>query len=239
MPQGNSLRLSDDKAFCMKEMTRSMQNAMAETAWPKVQYLWKLHPIFGWVNDKAGLLYGRAEAPIVGLSGGLAPSETIFVVTGSIPNKKSTPLVDEWFGLLYREGKFSGSLSMSEVIKKTGFRRMDIPNTNVLTEKETVEATALLPDVVNHAKDYLHVFFKQYEERMIPLIDEEVLKLGDLEERHKSAQISMFESERKRSEQERIIDELFSKFIDWVKDTLTIQDNPYIRIAAVMKGVAK
>ena len=111
MPQGNSLRLSDDKAFCMKEMTRSMQNAMAETAWPKVQYLWKLHPIFGWVNDKAGLLYGRAEAPIVGLSGGLAPSETIFVATGSIPNKKSTPLVDEWFGLLYQNGKFSGSLS--------------------------------------------------------------------------------------------------------------------------------
>ncbi len=92
MPQGNSLRLSDDKAFCMKEMTRSMQNTMAETAWPKVQYLWKLHPIFGWVNDKAGLLYGRAEAPIVGLSGGMAPSETIFVVTGSIPNKKSTPV---------------------------------------------------------------------------------------------------------------------------------------------------
>ena len=63
MPQGDDLRLSDDKAFCMSEMKRSMQNSMAETAWPKVQYLWRLHPLFTWVNDKSGLLFGRGEAP--------------------------------------------------------------------------------------------------------------------------------------------------------------------------------
>ncbi len=46
MPTGDYLRLSDDKEFCMAEMKRSMQNNMAENAWPKTQYLWKLHPIF-------------------------------------------------------------------------------------------------------------------------------------------------------------------------------------------------
>ena len=32
MPQGDYLRLSDDKAFCMKEMMRSMQNSMAQSS---------------------------------------------------------------------------------------------------------------------------------------------------------------------------------------------------------------
>ena len=61
LPAGETLRLSDDKKFCMQEMMRSMQNNMAETAWPKTQYLWQMHPLFTWVNDKAGLLFDRGQ----------------------------------------------------------------------------------------------------------------------------------------------------------------------------------
>ena len=239
MPQGDYLRLSDNKDFCMGEMKRSMQNNMAETAWPKVQYLWKLHPLFTWVNDKAGLLYGRGEAPIVGLPDVLKPEETIFIVTGSIPNKRSTPLVDEWFGLAYEGGAYKGSLSMNEVLRKTNLRSTNIPNSNALTEADVQTATELLSNVVEHAKEYLHGYFQQYETRMNPLLDEELDKLGELEARHKDYQLSLFESERKKSEQERMVDELFDKFINWVTDTLTIQNNPYIRIVAVLKGVAR
>ena len=239
MPQGDYMRLSDDKAFCMAEMKRSMQNNMAETAWPKVQYLWKLHPLFTWVNDKAGLLYGRGEAPIVGLPDLLKPSETVFIVTGSIPNKKSTPLVDEWFGLVYENGKFRESLSMNEVLKRTNFRNINIPNSNALTDESVHEATKLLPDVVEHAKEHMRLFFRQYSDRINPLLNEELDKLAELEDKHKDYQLSLFESERKKSEQERMVDELFDKFTNWVTDTLSIQDNPYIRIVTVLKGVSK
>lgn len=119
LPEGDTLRVSDDKKFCMEMMRESMQNNMAETAWPKTQYLWPLHPILSWVNDKAGLLYGRGEAPIMGIPGMLDEGELIFVVTGSIPNLKSTPLVDEWFGLLYQNGQYAKTLAMDEVIQKT------------------------------------------------------------------------------------------------------------------------
>lgn len=239
MPQGDYLRLSDDKDFCMGEMKRSMQNNMAETAWPKVQYLWKLHPLFTWVNDKAGLLYGRGEAPIIGLPDVLKPEETIFIVTGSIPNKRSTPLVDEWFGLAYEGGTYKDSLPMNDVLRKTNLRSANIPNSNALTDADVQNASELLPDVVEHAKEYLHGYFQQYETRMNPLLDEELDKLAELESRHKDYQLSLFESERKKSEQERRVDELFDKFINWVTDTLTIQNNPYIRIVAVLKGVAR
>ena len=239
MPQGDYLRLSDDKDFCMAEMKRSMQNNMAETAWPKVQYLWKLHPLFTWVNDKAGLLYGRGEAPIIGLPDVLKSTETVFIVTGSIPNKRSTPLVDEWFGLIYENGSFKGSLSMNEVLRKTNLRNTNIPNCNALTDADVQKASALLPDVVEHAKEYLHGYFQQYETRMNPLLDEELEKLTKLESRHRDYQLSLFESERKKSEQERMVDELFDKFTRWVTDTLSIQNNPYIRIVTVLKGVSR
>ena len=239
MPQGDYLRLSDDKEFCMAEMKRSMQNNMAETAWPKVQYLWKLHPLFSWVNDKGGLLYGRGEAPIVGIPEKMKPNETIFVVTGSIPNKRSTPLVDEWFALSYENGKYVKSLSMNEMITHTGFRNTKIPNSNSLTEEEICEAQDLLPDVVEQAKKYLNGYYESYQNRINPLLDEEIDKLAELEARHKDYQLSLFESERKKSEQERMVDELFNKFTTWVTDTMSIQNNPYIRIIAVMKGVSR
>lgn len=53
LPQGETLRVSDDKAFCMEQMRSSMQKNMDEAAWPTTQYLWKLHPVLSWVNDKA------------------------------------------------------------------------------------------------------------------------------------------------------------------------------------------
>lgn len=237
MPAGDYLRLSDDKEFCMAEMKRSMQNTMAETAWPKTQFLWKLHPIFSWVNDKSGLLFGRGEAPILALPEKIKSDETIYIVTGSIPNKKSTPLVDEWFGLEYQNNTFVKAYTMNEIIQRTGLGRSNIPNTNCITAAVMNEATSLLPDVVQQAKKYIAQFFDKYQERMIPLIDEEIDKLATLEEKHRDYQLSLFENERKRSEQERKVDELFDKFTAWVTDTLSIQENPYIRIIAVIKGV--
>ncbi len=239
MPKGDFIRLSDDKAFCMSEMKRSMQNNMAETAWPLVQYLWKLHPLFTWVNDKAGLLFGRGEAPIVALPDSLKSSETVFVVTGSIPNKRSTPLVDEWFGLVYENGIYKENISMGEVIKRTEFRNSGLSNQNLLTEQDAAETAALLPDVVAHAKQHMQGFFHRYSERINPLLDEELDKLAELEGKHKDYQLSLFESERKKSEQERLVDELFNKFITWVTEALSIENNPYIRIVAVMRGISK
>jgi hypothetical protein len=49
----------------------------------------------------------------------------------------------------------------------------------------------------------------------------------------------LFDDERKKSEQERKVDELFENFSSWVTETLTIKNNPYIRIATVLMGVTQ
>ena len=235
-PMGGYIRLSNDKQFCMQEMKRSMQNSMEETAWPKTQYLWPLHPIFNWVNDKGGLLFGRGEAPIIRVSQGIKAGEMIFMMTGSIPNTKSTPLVDEWFGIKFNGDKFEKTMPINDVVQLTSFRRMDIPNQGQIFEDDVARASALRCEAVEQAKQYLKGFFDEYQKNMGPMLDEEIDKLATLEDKHKVYQLALFENERKKSEQERKVDELFNKFTAWVTDTLTIKDNPYIRVIAVFVG---
>ena len=54
-------------------------------------------------------------------------------MAGTIPNRKSTPVIDEWFGLRYVNGQFSEELTMEQVISETGYGRSDVL-INALTE---------------------------------------------------------------------------------------------------------
>lgn len=240
MPHGETLRVSDDKSFCMEQMRSSMQKNMDEAAWPTTQYLWKLHPVLSWINDKASLLFKRNEAPVIAIPNKLCQGEQIYIMTGSMPNLKSIPLVDEWFGLLYQNGKFVKSLTMNEIVQKTGLSSMKIPNTNCIGDSELNRASSLLNDVVEQAKIYLGQYYTRYQAEMSPLLDEEVDKLIELQGRHHQYyQLTLFEQERKLKEQERRVDELFDQFVNWAKETLTIQNNPYIRVVSVLMGVSQ
>lgn len=241
MPSDDYLRLSVDKKYCMQDMKRCMQNELAEAAWPATQYLWKLHPIFGWIEDKAGIFYKRSEVPVLGLSQGMNTSEMIFIVAGLIPNRKSTPVVDEWFGVYYKNGQFAEILTMSEIMQKTHLNSK-VANVNRVTEKQIAIGHELLPDVIVQAKTVMQQKCDAYREETEPYIYEEAQRLLDLEARHKDAQLSIFDistafGERKKSEKEREIDKMFNDFSDWEKDTLEIEDNPYIRIISVVTGV--
>lgn len=237
MPRTDYLRLSSDKQFCMDEMKRSMQNNMEDVAWPNTHYLWPLHPIFDWVNDKAGLLFGRGEAPLIGLPGKMSKNEYIFIVAGTIPNKKSMPVVDEWFGLRYADGKFVEELTMEQVITKTGYGKTDLPNVNTVSQENKQAAEAMLISVVSQAQKVLKRHSENYCNRINPQIYEELDKLIELEARHKDYQLSLFEDERRKSAKEREVERIFNEFTTWVSDTLEIGDKPYLRIVAVLTGV--
>lgn len=243
MPVDGFLRLSPDRDFCAQENRRSLQNALAENAWPAVHYLWKQHPIMQWANDKAGQFFGRQEAPLIGVPGMLEENEQIFCISGLIPNRRSTPLVDEWFALRYRNGQYVGKLTMEEMLAATGFHRNDLPNIGGVQEAAVATCEALLPDVIAHARQIMSESCAAYKERTDGPIYAEMEKLDNLKDRHmhhvweKYEQLSMFGKERKRDQEVRHIDELFDEFFTWVKESMEIQDNPYIRVIAVFTGV--
>lgn len=240
MPSDDYLRLSPDRAYCMKDMQRCMQNELAEAAWPATQYLWKLHPIFNWIEDKAGIFYKRNEVPVLGLSNSLQTNEFIFIVAGMIPNRKSTTIVDEWFGVYYKDSQFIQILSMSEVMQKTHMNAKE-PNKQQVSEQQIANGQSLLQDVVEQAKKIMMQKCAEYKVNTEPYIYEEMERLEALENRHKNTQLSIFDlgipgNERKKSEKEREIEKIFHNFKEWEKDTLKIEENPYIRIIAATTG---
>jgi superfamily II DNA or RNA helicase len=238
MPREDFLRLSPDKRFVMSEMTRSLQNNQSDTTWPETQFLWKLHPLFVWLNEKGNQIFGRNEAPVIGLPSGLGHEEVIFVMAGTIQNRQSTPIVDEWFGLHYKNGLFTAELSMSEVLAKTNLTENKLPNRNSVPQETIDDAAALLETVVADARGVMARHFQSYNEAINPKISEEIDKLGELEKRHITYWQSFFEDEDKKNEKKRQVGKLFGEFADWVHNTLEIQDSPYIRVIAALTGAS-
>ena len=237
MPSGEILRLSDDKRYIMQEMRKSMQNSIDNAAWPDAQYLWAIHPVISWLNDKTGLLIGRGEAPIIGVKNFMQINESIFIVEGSMPNERSAALVDDLFGVRYVDGKFAEFLDINAVVNKTKINSELLANEQNVTDEMISALSEQLEDVVAKAKEKLAESYRMYKESTDPLIDAEVDKLAELEEKHRDYQLSLFTDERRKSEAERRVDELFDSFTKWVKETLDIRNNPYIRIITVLTGV--
>ena len=237
MPSGEILRLSDDKRYIMQEMRKSMQNSIDNAAWPDAQYLWAIHPVISWLNDKTGLLIGRGEAPVIGVKNFMQSNESIFIVEGSMPNERSAALVDDMFGVRYVDGKFAEFLDINAVVNKTKINSELLANEQNVTDEMISALSEQLEDVVAKAKEKLAESDRMYKESTDPLIDAEVDKLAELEEKHRDYQLSLFTDERRKSEAERRVDELFDSFTKWVKETLDIRNNPYIRIITVLTGV--
>lgn len=235
-PEDGYLTLSDNKEFCVERMRASMQNTMEEDAWPDAQYLWKQHPIFNWVNDKAGLLFKRNEAPIIGVDS-IPVGKIIFIVSGSIPNKKSAPVVDEIFGVEYDNGVFKAIATMQDTVAETKLKQKSLTNAQRIQDENIRKATALLPDVIKQAQFYMEKHAEEYEAVMNPKLNQELAKLDELEKRY-GEEISLFQEGRLKSKKQREIDELFDSFVDWVTETLTIEkNNPYLKVLAVICGV--
>ena len=98
----------------------------------------------------------------------------------------------------------------------------------------------LLQDVVVNASKIMEEKYKEYNDRTDPYIYSELERLEALKAKHKDAQLSIFDllgQQRKKSEKEREIDEMFNAFYTWERDSIEIKNNPYIQIIAVVTGV--
>lgn len=241
MPSDGIMRLSPDVDFCKKEMARCMANTLSEAAWPKTGFLWKLHPLFSWINDKAGILYRRGEVPFLALEGGIDKDELIYIVEGQIPNRNSVSVVDEWFALRYVEGKYAGILTLPEAIGRMHLSADKLANHKTAAEDALAFAESLLEDVVKDTYKIMEGKYQEYKDRTDPYIYSELERLDMLREKHKDAQLSVFDilgQQRRKSEKEREIDAIFDAFYDWERDSIEIKNNPYIQIIAVITGVS-
>ncbi|MFA7087383.1 MAG: DEAD/DEAH box helicase [Aliarcobacter sp.] len=234
--EGDVVYLSNDKDYCMNEMARGRSKSMIESSWPDIHYLWKLHPIFDWINDKNGTLFERQQAPLIGCKS-MSRGSMLFIISGSIPNRKSTPLVDQWFGIEVTSGGSRLVRSMEESLSIASFRG-DIPNDGLLTEEDMAAVSSQKDRVIEKAEEEMRKSFDKYQMKTSPQIANELNKLSELRERHRQHihQMNLLQ-EVMYTKKEEEVNKIFDEFTAWVKDTLTIENVPYLRIIAVFVGV--
>ncbi len=236
MPAGDWLRLSDDPAFCAKEMQNNKQKGLDKNSWSEVQYLWPMHPLMGWIHDKMGQLYHREEAPLLETPY-LGKGEILFLLEGSIPNRKSTPVVDEWFAILAARDGSMKTYSLEEALRMTGLSSDHLINRGELQPSDLAKAQSLLPPVIELAKKHMQKRYEEYQAKTTPLLDEEVDKLAGLQDRKKKyIEDTLFRRKMEMDSETKKTDKLFDQFSQWVKDTMTIEDNPYLCVTAALIG---
>ncbi len=245
------LQLSTDKNECMRAMQLSMQLKDDENKWPDVQYLWKLHPIFTWINDRSGLLFKRGEAPLLRLPSTpntLQPNEVIFIIMGSIPNRRSIPVVDTWFATKFVDNKFQKIMTMEDVIENTGLGKQNLPNIpNAGNEDEDLATVlALRSEAIEQAKLHIESLHVEYDNTIEKVLNDELDKLASLKDKHKEHIKAEFNhmkkhkihTSRNQEAETKSVGDMFDKFEQYVTNSMQIENTPYIRIVAALKGVA-
>ena len=233
--------------FALTADRNRMRDAIAdsrreETAWPSIHYLWRLNPVVGWLNDRMLAAFGRHEAPVLAGVPSLAADETVFVLSGLVPNRRSHPLLYEWIAVAYRGARFEAVVPFDGVLARTGLGRDGVANRNLQADTDALQR--LLADAVARARGWVVERRRAFESRVNEKLNDELEAL----ERLRNRQIRQLELQLERSDQaeafkrarqergQRDIDTIFDEYLQWVQDTMTTEPQPYIKVVCVMTG---
>lgn len=238
-PQDNRLILSDNKIKIMDEIKRCRQD---ESAWPQIHYLWPLNPVVQWLNDKVTANFKRHEAPVIRLKGALKENETVFIISGRIPNRKGQALVHEWLGVKFEDTEFTGIENFTDTVERTGLSIREFPNTGEAIDIE--ELKLMLKPAVKEARKFLSIKRKDFEDYINPKLNMEKKELDRLKMRQFEQMELKFESSKRaqsvidslKQKESAKIEDKFGMFRHWVQDTMTSEDNPFIQVISVLRG---
>jgi len=224
---------TSDRNQIQKEIARCRKE---EREWPRLHLLWDQHPVVEWISDKVTTAFRRHEAPVLQIKDALKPGEAIYIVSGLIPNRSGHPLIHSWFGVRYMRDMFDEVLDFDDVVRITELGRRPFANpggdpagTDTLAKR--------LPDVVKYARARMTTCRDEHDLRLKPQLDQQINRLKVLRGRRVEQLKMQFGGQGHRLERERRqVDKLFDEYQEWIRDTMTTEDKPYIRIAAVAWG---
>lgn len=235
----------DDRRIILSADTDRIQDAIAEarteeSAWPVVQYLWPLNPVTEWLNDRMAGNFGRHTAPVLSLDEALEPGEVVFVVSGLIPNKKSHPLIHRWFGVVFRDGDFERVETYEETVKRIGLGEKRYANRGDEFNEEALGE--MLRDAVETVRLRMSDARDEFRAEMEPKLDHEMEKLDELQSRQLAYLDEVYagktgpRAQHEKRAAERQVKNVFDEYLDWVEETMTTEDAPFIQVIAVLVG---
>ena len=262
LPDGKRLELIPDKTKALRRAaTTLLLSDDGDNVFTMSHYLWQGHPILSWAADCASLLFNRGAAPLIS-SDYLSDGELLFLVAGTISNRRSAPVLDEWFGVHCRGGRVGTIIGIDDAVRRAGLRRPDVVNRWMINESGPTDpnaeacraaAQALVGPVVEAARALLDERFNEYASRTKIALAEERKRLRTLRENQYGVyQLSFLPEEetaqdkklshaeilaRGRKEKRRLeINCIFDAYDKWAENTMTIENRPYLRIIAAIAG---
>ncbi len=237
-PESGEFILSADREAIIKEINRTRKE---EDTWPKIQLLWDLHPLMRWLTDKLLAVFGRQQASVLTLSGKLQPGETIFIIYGIIPNRKSQPVIASWLGVRFLSGRFDAVLDFQEILSRTKLDQEKLPNQNKPFDKEHLKK--MLPVAITKSEEWMRERRAAFEETINAKLNAQIKEFDRLKNKqYRQLELDFPDATPKsrtmdkKQQKQREIDRIFVEYRSWIENSLRTEDVPYIRVVAVLKG---
>ena len=230
-----------DRQELIKE---SLDRALASDAhWPDTQFLWEIHPFATWLEEQMNRLFNRKEVPVTQLQESLELDESIFLFFGRIPNQGGSTLLDSWIGVHFRDRKFTGYMTIEEVLFKAQLEPESLVNVGIV---QVAGLQSMVGNAVEQAQSRFHEQVAELNDEIETQTLEEDEKLVQLCDKHHKRIQRRF---AQRGGIERVIEAERQKELDtvenWRKDFWNWYErmrktdeklHPHCRLIAVFAG---
>jgi len=230
IPKDWHFKLTNDLDLINQEIKDSRKD---ETAWPNIHYLWEQHPLLEWIKDKLLSNFDRLEAPVLKLNS-LQNDELIYIISGLIPNKKAQAMINEWIGVKFTNNSFDSILSLDEVFTQTQINSKKFPNSANDYDLSDIEQN--LSIAIEESTKYIQNLRDTFETNLITKFVEYEEELDKLKQRHLGQLEMDFDQKSKKLDKQKEIEDVFKDYHQWIKDSMEIENEPFIQVIAVLKG---
>jgi hypothetical protein len=190
-----------------------------------------------WLTDRLLVRFGRHEAPLI-----IAPKlgrTYVLLFQGILSNQRSQPVITDWFGLLAGRGGQWQSLGLAEVLAQTDFMN-GLPNTSTKSALQP-KIEAALTEVVAKAREHMTVRRKERAETLRRHLKADERKLqvwydASMARLAAQRQNAVGALAARLTHEQNEIEKLFTQRREWLRDTFTTVDLPYLRLVAVFSG---
>lgn len=243
--RGNSweFKLTADRALVQRALEASRKSG---STWPEWELLWAQHPIAQWLSDRVVSSFRRHEAPVLRVPTGLGASEAGLLFQGVMSNRRSQPMIVEWFAVV----KTAASPRIVPFTDLVGVWALPPSMANAAVEFDVSELLAWRETAVEAARahmlghraargDRLRETLKQHQRKIKTWETKSLERLDAQQQRWAGPSGTL------RSDQARKLaaarDEVAARVEArkrWIEDGLATVDRPYLRLAAGLVGAA-
>ncbi|HZJ93180.1 MAG TPA: DEAD/DEAH box helicase [Thiopseudomonas sp.] len=235
-PEDDRFALTTDRQRISEELKRCREE---DSPWPKIHYLWPLHPVMQWLYDRSLNAFGRHTAPVIRMPTQLAANEHWILLHGGFPNRRGQMHLQNWCAVHIQDQQVINSCNLPEFLQRIDLNTLVNPGRS----SDTSQLAHLLPIAIGQAQQQLKHERAEYEERSNHELNLQLQALEALKEKHVQqlemdlTGLSGSQQEQQRANRLSEIDRIFDDYLEWLENTQLIEEQPYLQIAAVFTGM--